>query len=405
MSASRLQPLPTDGFASPEAFEAALDNMQNSWTLSQHTASVTSLAVVGRLLFSAAWDRQIHLYDIEQLPPRQLAIYQSERAAIAIAATASYVFAAMGGAEVETISWSASEQMFLEMVTPLRGHTRAVTALAVCDNLLYSSANDLTVRLWDASTLRQLAVLAEGTPPFGSLSVAGDVILATAHAGGGCVSVWRFSQMAVKAREWCALPPLLAGLADRLSLASLSGRAASPGPDGGAADGGAAAQSVAVSRDLDCVHSFVENGNLFRCVVHAGAGSGAALSASTSGEVQVWDVARQRKAAEWQFDHFGHDAPVTALAVCGDRVITASSDLTLRIARCAPPDAAFRRKGAVQIEPDEIAAAVAAGGGAAAATGGLDDEKAQAAAEAILKDLDRRASVSTVFKNVLDEGG
>ena len=71
----------------------------------------------------------------------------------------------------------------------------------------------------------------------------------------------------------------------------------------------------------------------------------------------------------------------------------------------APPDAAFRRKGAVQIEPDEIAAAVAAGGGAAAATGGLDDEKAQAAAEAILKDLDRRASVSTVFKNVLDEGG
>ena len=25
--------------------------------------------------------------------------------------------------------------------------------------------------------------------------------------------------------------------------------------------------------------------------------------------------------------------------------------------------------------------------------------------EAILKDLDRRASVSTVFKNVLDEGG
>ena len=96
---------------------------------------------------------------------------------------------------------------------------------------------------------------------------------------------------------------------------------------------------------------------------------------------------------------------MTALAVCGDRVITASSDLTLRIARCAPPDAAFRRKGAVQVEPDEIAAAVAAGGGAAAATGGLDDEKAQAAAEAILKDLDRRASVSTVFKNVLDEGG
>ena len=47
---------------------------------------------------------------------------------------------------------------------------------------------------------------------------------------------------------------------------------------------------------------------------------------------------------------------------------------------------------------------VAAGG----ARGGaelLRRREGAAAAEAILKDLDRRASVSTVFKNVLDEGG
>ena len=97
--------------------------MQNSWTLNPAHGSVTSLAVVGAAL-QRRWDRQIHLYDIEQLPPRQLAVY-GERAAIAIAATASYVFAAMGGAGVRDDLVVGVGEMFLEMVTPLRGtHAR-----------------------------------------------------------------------------------------------------------------------------------------------------------------------------------------------------------------------------------------------------------------------------------------
>ena len=65
--------------------------------------------------------------------------------------------------------------MIIGVGAPLEGHTRTVTALAVHDGLLYSSANDCTVRLWDGPQL--LMTLAEGVDPFGSLSVLRDRIV------------------------------------------------------------------------------------------------------------------------------------------------------------------------------------------------------------------------------------
>ena len=76
--------------------------------------------------------------------------------------------------------------MIIGVGAPLEGHTRTVTALAVHDGLLYSSANDCTVRLWDGPQL--LMTLAEGVDPFGSLSVLCERIVkvtllaAAAHA-------------------------------------------------------------------------------------------------------------------------------------------------------------------------------------------------------------------------------
>ena len=73
------------------------------------------------------------------------------------------------------VEWSEDEGMIIGVGAPLEGHTRTVTALAVHDGLLYSSANDCTVRLWDGPQL--LMTLAEGVDPFGSLSVLRDRIV------------------------------------------------------------------------------------------------------------------------------------------------------------------------------------------------------------------------------------
>ena len=78
------------------------------------------------------------------------------------------------------VEWSEDEGMIIGVGAPLEGHTRTVTALAVHDGLLYSSANDCTVRLWDGPQL--LMTLAEGVDPFGSLSVLRDHLVKSALA-------------------------------------------------------------------------------------------------------------------------------------------------------------------------------------------------------------------------------
>ena len=67
----------------------------------------------------------------------------------------------------------------------LTGHSRAVTALAVSDGLVYSASNDMTVRLWEEATGRPVATLAKEVDPPSSLSVLRSTILTATHTSGG----------------------------------------------------------------------------------------------------------------------------------------------------------------------------------------------------------------------------
>ena len=49
---------------------------------------------------------------------------------------------------------------------------------------------------------------------------------------------------------------------------------------------------------------------------------------------QVWDLQGSRKAGEWRFNQFGHEAPLTGIGLCGESICTASTDGTLRVTRC-----------------------------------------------------------------------
>ena len=294
--------------------------------------------------------------------------------------------------------------MFIGEGAPLAGHTRAVTALAVHDGLLYSSANDCTVRLWDGPQL--LMTLAEGVDPCGSLSVLRDRTvkvprLAATHAathrsrsppspppvaqgcplGSSGEPLPRGFRSEPAASLWCAFSnaadPIACALPRRdriVSTAHAGGAAVSlwrysllqvkarssfalpaflaklRGGDaavrvagGRAAAAAAASQSQQrVTSDLECLHTFVETDNAVHTALLFGEGEGALLTASWTGEVQAWDLGRRRMLSGWSYGHFGHQSPVCALALCGALVCTASHDLTLRIARCLPGDAEAR---------------------------------------------------------------
>ena len=104
-----------------------------------------------------------------------------------------------------------------------------------------------------------------------------------------------------------------------------------------AALGGAVARTVPVPA-IDCMHSFVTAGNRVHTAIQA-TGGAAVLSASHTGELQVWDVPRQRLAAELSVAALGHSAPLSAIAFAGDALCTASG-LELHVTRC--PEVASR---------------------------------------------------------------
>ena len=325
-------------FSSVEAIAAGVEHMQESYTLSCHQEPITSLCVSGVSLFSAGRDRLLVLYDLspalERGTPQMLASFTLKRAAHSIAADRSRVYCATGSADIDVVEWSEEEGMIIgDDVPSLEGHTRSVTALAVHDGLLYSSANDNTVRLWDGVQL--LMTLAEGVDPYGSLSVMGDRIGSCADAGGCCVSLWQFSLMQVKAREAFAMPSFLRDLLGRKAEAvkHAGGRAAAAA---GAGSGGGSSESLTSS--LDCLHTWVEPDSAVHTVLLFGDGGSGLLSASSTGVVGVWDLTRLRPHCAWGHGHFGHALPVSALALCGSLVCTASRDLTVRVARCVPKE-------------------------------------------------------------------
>ena len=240
-------------FHSVEELQEGVEHMQESWTLSYHREAPTSLCVHGTQLFSAGRDRLLILYDLsptaERAPPTMLASYTLRRVAHSIAADRNRVYAATGSADIDVIEWSEDEGMLIGETDPLEGHTRTVTAVAVHDGLLYSSANDCTVRLWDGRQL--LMTLAEGVDPYGAISVAGDRIASCAHAGGCAVSLWRFSLLQVKAREYTALPAWATALCAgprKDTVRHAGGRAA-------AAAAQTAGDADSITSDLECLHS------------------------------------------------------------------------------------------------------------------------------------------------------
>ena len=335
----------------PSAVELAarVARPEKVFSLPLPRATITVLAGCGTdMVVAGSRDALLLLIDLSgaQQPPRLRCSYALERPAMALAADVnevgsgpSHLFVSTGSNAIERLVLSGVEITAPDDDLPaqLVGHGRgAVTALAASNGLLCSTGNDMTIRLWDGHACVALALLASGVagPPC-SLSISSDarLLLSASHAGAGAISVWQLPTLLAAAssggsRDRCLAPVVSAFLG---GLARVSGNL--KGADEGVRHGGGGGD-VSVGGSLECLHTFALGSNQ----VHAGclaAGGAAAISASHTGELQCWDVERPREVQAWTFKHLGHTEPIRALALVGDALVTASSDRSLRVARCS----------------------------------------------------------------------
>ena len=235
-----------------------------------------------------------------------------------------------------------------------------MTALATDGGLLYSAGNDQTIRLWSCSSCAAVGIVAQNITVPSSLSIESEagVLLSASHLGAGQISVWTLPTLlagaahAASVRESLSracVAPMVAALGALLPALRATVRGdRNPVASKPTATDEAAARSAASSAtisSLDCVHTFPLGSNLVHSAVLAPGGL-AALSASHTGEVMVWDLERLREQPDacWGPEHFGHSEALRGIALVGAAVCTIANDRMLRVARC-PSKAAAPRTG------------------------------------------------------------
>ena len=325
--------------ATVERFAKGLLRGKQSWAL-KINAPVRSLCTHGEFLIASCRDGSIMSFRVCGSEPHAVDSLRIGRSALCIAAHDRWLYVGTGGTDVEAYAFDGEAGCFAcgadaQPTMRLEGHARSVTALCCTHENIHgplqmgacviSSANDLSVRLWDAETGGALATLVEGVEAASSLCYADGVLLLCGHcAGAGSISLWErpsagklMQRARQRARDWCVAPPLSAVLAD--------------GSKAFKAAAAARAAEAARKRDLTCVHTFATGENSVHTAVLACAGA-AALSASHSGEVQVWDLRARRLSSQQTTEVWHHERPLTALALLeSDGVVcSASSDGMLR---------------------------------------------------------------------------
>ena len=346
----------------PKELAARVASPAAVFSLPLPRATITVLAACGSdAVLAASRDAMLLVIELFSAmePPKVRCQYQLQRAAFALAADSdssgtALIFVGTGSHEIERFVLRGTSIAPPSDGTPpmLVGHGRgAVTALAANNGLLCSAGNDMTLRLWDGRAGVALALLASGVEPPVSLSLLSEysLLLSASNAGAGAISVWRLPSLFAAAsssggvRELCIAPvvsAMLGGVARATSLLNGGANAALRGDSrhGGGGGGGTDAMPSLGGGSMECLHTFALGTNRVHAVCLAPGGL-AALSASHTGELQCWGWTALLEAPcevqQWTYKHLGHTEPIRALTLVGDTVVTASSDRTLRVARCA----------------------------------------------------------------------
>ena len=276
--------------------------------LANVNAPVTAVAVVGHDVIAGDRDGKITLIDdAHHGASKQVA---TGSAVLSIAAMANGLGYATGHEDgIVREWWGHEDQPWRE----LRGHEQRVYKVRFRpDGMLASSSDDRTVRLWqpDAGAESSEPVVASATGGIKAVAFSGDGRLFATSGWDGTIKLWRVDTHEL-VRTWSD-----DNVVNDLVFA----------PDGAWIASAGAAHDVSLW-DVETGARIARLGGHERDVVAAVTVLGGELvTADQDGVVRWWDTAP----AKDTLVALGHRGGIKSLVWVGDRVVSASSDLTFR---------------------------------------------------------------------------
>ncbi len=146
-------------------------------TLSGHNGAVFDLAFhpSGKFLASASEDFTVKLWDVSS-GGRLETLNQPTKAQYAVAFSSDGQYVAAGGGDYRIRLWRMSERGTARIAYSQFAHKAAILKLAFApgDQLLFSSAEDQTIKLWETQGLRQIGALAQQSDWTAALTISPD---------------------------------------------------------------------------------------------------------------------------------------------------------------------------------------------------------------------------------------
>lgn len=173
-----------------------------------HHGKIAALAVApdGSLVASGGWDGELRLWDPARGASRLLPGHKSAINAIAISADGTLM--ASGDHDGRILLWSLPEG---RPVAAIAGNGFGVNALIFtpAEHLL-SAAADMTVRLWDVATKRELVRYEGQDEPLVSLATTRDGMIVAAGGARGTLMLWHLADRSIIGVRYAHQGPVFA---------------------------------------------------------------------------------------------------------------------------------------------------------------------------------------------------
>lgn len=279
------------------------EKVQCTKTLTAHDDTVEALVVDEQqnLLYSASWDHTIKIWDLDSFICRQTLKSDSDVRELVI--HDDKLFSGCGNGAVQV--WDIAQ---LKCVKSAKKHSDDVLALKLSNDRLYSGSSDATVRVWDVNTLECVDTWLGHNNWVFALEVDPRNGLVFSGSSDNSVKIWSTQTNRCTAT--------LNGHSDQVRALAVSGNQLFTGSYD-------CTIKVWDIRTLQCMTTL----NVFNEVFGLATSDDFVFSGDENGTLKIWDI-ESRKCLHTLSEHSGS---VYAFAVTNDKLLSASSDTTIKV--------------------------------------------------------------------------
>jgi len=268
-------------------------------TLTSHDDTVEALVVDQSNLYSASWDHTIKVWDTERLECKSTMTCNADVRELLLHNRKLY--SGCGGGTIQV--WDIDKQ---ECAQTVRKHADDVLALKMAAGRLFSGSSDGTIKVWDIDSLECLDTFTGHSNWVFALAASDKLVFS--GSSDYAIKVWSAD------RSTCVAT--LAGHNDQVrALAVANGTLFSGSYD--------CTIKMWDIKSMRCIQTF----SVFNEIFGLDTAGNHLFSGDENGTIRIWDLSMQR-CRHTLSDHTGS---VYAFAVANGRLLSASSDTTIKV--------------------------------------------------------------------------